>query len=369
MTRDDEAKRSPEWLNACRPVIDTIADQMMVISGGYEILMVNQAFLDSTGLAPEAVIGRRCHAVTHLSDQPCWANGEACPLERVMESGHGTVVTHVHFDGRGKPRHVEIVGSPARDKSGRVVGLIESLRDVTEEKELRDTLTQRNAELEEARLRRDQHTSAVCHELKNILNSLSLNAQVLRAPGHSPKTQRHAGFIVDEAKRLARLVEDMRDAVAIESQRFSIQRAACDLAELVRRAADECQAVAGERRLLVEIRDASVPGYWDATRVRQVLDNLIANAIKFSEPNTEIRISLERASSKVSVAVTDQGSGIPAENLPRLFQPYARARTQVPGVGLGLFLCRGIVEAHGGQISVSSVEGQGTTVSFWVPES
>lgn len=367
MSDDDRASRGPEWLGTCRPFIDSIDEQMMVISEEYQILMVNRAFLERTGLDADQVIGRRCHAVTHHSDQPCWANGEACPLQRVIETGRSTAVSHVHYDGQGKPRHVEIVGSAARDAVGRVVGVIESMRDVTEEKELREALMRRNAELEEARRRREQHTSAVCHELGNVINNLSLHARVLGGAGKSPEAQRHSKFILEESVRLGRLVEDMRDAAAIESGRFSIRPASCDLADLVRRAAAENQVSAGDRNLVVEAGEDAVAGTWDAVRLRQVMDNLISNAIKFSSPDTEVRISLTRSHARAAVSVVDRGSGIPADSMAELFKPYARAHARVPGVGLGLFLCRGIIEAHGGEIAAVSVEGKGTTMTFWLP--
>lgn len=366
MAKGDGASTAPNWLSTCRSFIDSIGDQLIVIGRDYDIMMVNSAFLESTGLSEAEVIGRHCHEITHRSKEPCWVSGCACPLATVVERGSALSVAHVHFDSAGNERHVELVGSPVRDADGKVVGIIESIRDVTMQRQLEDALTQRNAELEEARRNRDEFTSTVCHELKNILNVLSLHAQLVRSDD-ADERRRHADRIVDGSKRLARLVEDMRDAAAIESQRFTVERAPCDLAVVARQAAEERQLAASEHRIVVDADDGESCGEWDAWRLGQVLDNLLSNAVKFSPPQSEVRVVVRRDGARVSVSVRDHGTGIPRERLGELFHPYARVHAHVPGVGLGLFVSRGIVEAHGGQISADSAEGRGSTFNFWVP--
>jgi len=272
----------------------------------------------------------------------------------------------VHFDASGNKRHVDIVGSPLRSARGRLVGMIESIRDVTQKRQLEDALRQRNVDLEVARGKRDQFTSAVCHELRNILNVLSLHAHLLQS-GQGGQERGPAERIVDGVKRFTRLVEDMQDAAAIESQRFSVRRAPCDLAAVARQSAEERRLEFREHCITVDAPEDTIDGEWDAGRLRQVLDNLVSNAIKFSPPGSEVRIVVRRDAQRVSVSVSDSGPGIPPERLRELFQPYARVHTHVPGLGLGLFLSRGIIEAHGGEIRVDSIEGRGSTFSFWLP--
>lgn len=366
MVGSGDAAAAPKWLTTCRAFIDSVGDQILVVGRDHEILMVNDAFLAGTGCTEAQVSGRRCHELTHRSPVPCGMEGAGCPLDRVLETGKAVSVAHVHLDSAGRKHHVDIVGSPVRDSEGHLVAMIESIRDVTRQKELEEALTQRNAELEDERQKRDQFTSAVCHELINILNVLSLRAHLLQSdrPGD---TQRHAERIVDGSQRLARLVEDMRDAAAIESQRFTVKPGPCDLTVVTRQAAGERQLAAQEHSIVVEAPDGAIEGFWDAWRVRQVLDNLVSNAIKFSPPGSEVRIVLRREPQRVSVAIIDTGSGIPAERLGELFQPYVRAHALIPGIGLGLFVSRGIVEAHGGQIRAESNEGHGSTFTFWLP--
>lgn len=358
--------RVPKWLTRCRSFIDSVGDQMLVIGRDYQILMVNSAFLESTGLSEADILGRRCHEITHRSAEPCWVAGAGCPLAAVVDTGNSVSVAHVHFDAAGTRGHVDVIGSPLRDTDGQLVGMIESIRDVTRQKQLEEALIQRNAELEDARRKRDQFTSTVCHELKNILNVLSLHAQLIRSE-HATNTEDHADRIVDESKRLARLVDDMRDAAAIESQRFTVERGPCDLGVVARQVAEERQFADQEYRIVVDVPEGAIEGAWDAWRLRQVLDNLVSNAIKFSPPRSEVRILVRREAQRVFVSVSDAGVGIPAAKLRELFQPYVRAHAHVSGMGLGLFVARGIVETHGGEIFVHSAEGHGSTFSFWLP--
>lgn len=357
---------APAWMTSCRSFVDAVGDQIMVVGADYRITMVNAAFVKSTGLPAAEIVGRRCHEVTHRSSTPCWANGEACPLSAVLGGASSVAVSHLHVDADGREQHVEIVGASVRDADGELVGMIETIRDVTERRQLEDALRQRNAELEDARRKRDQFTSTVCHELKNILNVQGLYAQLLqRTP--DDEVQSHAAHILDGARRLARLIEDMQDASALESQRFSLRRAPCDLATLARAAAQDSQLAARGHQVACDVTGGAIEGCWDRARLRQVLDNLLANAVKFSPSSSEIRVAVRLEPARASVSVSDAGLGIPAERLPLLFQPYARAHEEHPGLGLGLFVSRGIIEAHGGALSAESIEGRGSTFTFWLP--
>ncbi|MCE9582765.1 MAG: PAS domain-containing sensor histidine kinase [Planctomycetes bacterium] len=353
-------------MTACRSFIDSLDDQIVVVGRDYEVLMANAPFLEKAGLPEADVIGRHCHEVTRHSSKPCWAAGEGCPLAGVLQGGTTISVAHVHFDAAGNKRHVEVVGSPLRDADGHFIGMIESVREVPQAKQIEESLRKRNSDLEETRRKRDQFTSTVCHELKNVMNVLSLHAQMLRNGAAEP-SQAHAGPIVDGLKRLARLVGDMQDAAEIECQRFSVRRGPCDLGAVVRQSAEEGQFASREHRITVEGPETSIDGEWDAGRLRQVLDNLVSNAIKYSPPGSEISILIRREAGRISVSVRDSGPGIASGHLRELFQPYARAHTKVPGLGLGLYLSRGIIEAHGGEIWAHSVEGRGSTFSFWLP--
>jgi len=367
MAYDDGPDGPPEWMKHCRAFIDSVGDQMLVIDRGYRLLLVNRAFIESTGLTESEIVGKRCHEVTHRSAEPCWVYGHACPLAAVLENGESVTVAHEHFAADGRIQQVDIVGSPARDGDGKIVGLIESIRDVTLQKELEAALRLRNAQLERARLKHQHFISAVCHELKNILNGVGLNAQLLKLDKQSEKTRRRGGVIVEEAKRLERLIEDMQDAAAIDTQRFSVHSQRCELLEIVRECVEARQLGSPEHQIRLTIETERIEGMWDAGRLRQVVDNLLSNAIKFSPEGGVVQVSVRREAESVRLAVEDFGIGIPEAKVTELFEPYARVHTGIPGAGLGLFLSRGIVEAHGGEIQVTSREGEGSVFEVRLP--
>ncbi len=355
------------WIDGCRSFLDAFGDQLLVIATDFRVLMANRGFLQALGLTEDQVVGRRCYELTHRSPVPCGGAGERCPLEDVIATGETTRVTHEHMDGAGAPRFVDIVGAALRDPDGRVVGIIESIRDVTRQKQLDVELRVRNAELEEARRRREEFTASICHELKNVLNVLSLNAAAMESRAVEETERKRAHLIVSQSRRLARLVEDMNDATAIETQRFSLVTAPCDLAAIVTRSV-ESQQLSTERHTILVETPGPIHGTWDGQRLSQVVDNLISNAIKYSPSGGPIHVTVTRDGREVLVSVSDRGVGIPATKLGYLFQPYARAHREITGLGLGLFVSRGIVEAHGGRIWATSEEHRGTTLVFALPQ-
>ena len=242
----------------------------------------------------------------------------------------------------------------------------------------------RAAELEELARLKDDFIATASHELKAPLASIHGYAQLLlrRLRGPAPDLAglaRGLAVIYDQAAVMAGLVDELLDASRVRAGRFEVQPAPCDLGEclssvVARLAADE------SRRVDVVLPDAPLAGQWERRRVEQVLANLIGNALKYSPAEARVVVSVVRhpfgsaqgRPGAVEVAVADRGIGIPAAELPHLFgrffrTPQAQA-SGLPGTGLGLYICRGIVEAHGGRIwAESGGEGQGATFRFTLP--
>jgi signal transduction histidine kinase len=181
------------------------------------------------------------------------------------------------------------------------------------------------------------------------------------------------GQLVRESGRLRDLAEDSTAAVHVEGEQFSIAKRREPVADLVREISEASQEVAGRLRIRVDddLRDASVVA--DRTRVLQVMRNLLSNAAKYSDAGDPIQLRVSRVDGEVSFTVTDQGPGIPKEITSRLFQRFARFRIPgketVPGSGLGLYISRRIVEAHGGRMWLASTAGAGAgaSVTFTLP--
>jgi PAS domain S-box-containing protein len=354
-------------LEHCRPFIDAVGDQVLVITTQRRVVMSNKAFLDHSGMSDDEVVGRKCHQLTHRSPVPCAGRGEYCPLDEVLATGQPARITHEHFDAEGGVQYVDIIGSPLHDAAGRVIAMVESIRDVTLQKRLEAELRLRNAELEEARRRREEFTSTICHELRNVLNVLGLNAAMLERNVSDDSENKRAKLISAETKRLARLVGDLSDAAAIDTQRFSLATQACELTALVSDRAEAQQLSTDRHTISIDAPDRPIHGTWDGERIGQVIDNLLGNAVKYSPAGGPILVVVTLEPNEVRVSITDHGDGIPEQWLPRLFEPYARAHRAVGGLGLGLYVSRGIIEAHGGRIWATSAERAGTTIVFALP--
>jgi PAS domain S-box-containing protein len=211
--------------------------------------------------------------------------------------------------------------------------------------------------------------SMVTHELRNPVTSIRGYAQLMMRRGRY--VEGAAEVMVTQAKRLERIIDDLLDVSRLEAGGLQLHREPVDLVALVRAAAEQAQALTRAHSVRVEAPDGPLVGQWDATRLQQVLHNLLSNAIKYSPDGGPIVVRVAAAAAEAQVSVTDQGIGIAPEALPKLFSRFFRtdaARTTgVQGLGLGLHICKALVEAHGGRMWVASVPGQGSTFTFTLP--
>jgi signal transduction histidine kinase len=207
----------------------------------------------------------------------------------------------------------------------------------------------------------------VSHELRNPLNSIFLCAQMLqRKPDFVGAA---AERILAKTRQMNRLISDLLDDEQILLGRFDLQRRQCDLALALRGCVEEMAALSMTHRIRMEGSD-SLPGRWDADRLCQVLCNLLSNAMKYSPNGGEVVVRLQANSDAIRLSVADQGIGIAPATIPKLFQRFYRAPAtarSVRGHGLGLYVCKQLIEAHGGTLSVSSQLGRGSTFTAVVP--
>ena len=210
--------------------------------------------------------------------------------------------------------------------------------------------------------------SMAAHELRNPLAALSGYAQILQRRGSYD--ERAVSGITSQAARLQRLIGDLLDVSRLDSGRLELRRTRADLAELARLSAEQVQASSPAHAVRVEAPPRPIEGWWDPDRISQVFDNLLSNAVKYTRDG-EIVVRVEDLGQEARVEIRDHGPGIPPEALPRLFERFYRVGSPgtsgVEGLGLGLYVTRSLVEAHGGRVQVHSVPGEGTTFSFTLP--
>src|SRR5262245_17604286 len=221
---------------------------------------------------------------------------------------------------------------------------------------------------------RDQVLGIVAHDLRNPLSTILLNAAALKR--HGPEGERRSPkrreAIHHAATRMNRLIQDLLDVSVMESGQLTIQPARLSAHEVIAKAVETQKPLASSSSLDLRIDlDRDLPDIWgDRDRLLQVFENLIGNAIKFTNAGGCITLSAASRDHQVIFRVADTGSGIAPENLPRVFDRFwqATAANRRQGAGLGLPITKGIVEAHGGRIWVESTPSRGTTFSFTVPQ-
>jgi signal transduction histidine kinase len=225
---------------------------------------------------------------------------------------------------------------------------------------------------EEATRLKEDFLSAAAHDLKTPLTTVVAQAQFLErkatrdpsAPSDLPGLQR----IVREAQRLSALVTDLLDAARMEQGRLISDREPVDLGALV--SVVTARRHSATHATEVDVRGAVV-GNYDSRRIEQLMENLIENARKYSPEATPVNVSVWQEDGEARITVQDRGIGIPAADLPRIFERFARASNvddrKFHGMGLGLYICRGIVEEHGGRIWADSEVGKGSTFHVALP--
>ncbi|HSJ16306.1 MAG TPA: ATP-binding protein [Longimicrobiales bacterium] len=221
---------------------------------------------------------------------------------------------------------------------------------------------------------RDDMLSVVSHDLGNPLSAIRIGTSLLLR-GIPPEEREHGGWyhldsIRQSAEQMERLIRDLLEVKRLEAGKVSLERGAVAIEPLLSEAAGTFREIAAQRELRIECElPEPLPPVWaDRQRVTQVLSNLLGNAVKFTPAGGVVRLRAERQRGEVVVHVSDTGCGIARDHLAHVFDRFWQARRQgTQGIGLGLTIARGIVEAHGGRIWVESEEGAGTTFSFSLP--
>lgn len=275
--------------------------------------------------------------------------------------------------GSGPDTHTRDGAAPPPDERA---ALTELARVNHELSDLQHDLARKSVELETATRELNHLLGMIAHDLRNPLGVILGFAELLNVELAASINSEQRGFLEQierSAELMLRSIDELLDFSRIESGRLDLEPKIADLAELARQnliangvlarrknIALRCRIEGAERRVQI-----------DARRIEQVLNNLIGNAIKFSYPGGEVNVTLAFGPDAVTIVVADRGTGIPKEQLERLFTPLAgkgrRGTADEPSTGLGLAICRRIVEAHRGTICVESAEGAGAKFIVTIP--
>ncbi|MCP3099837.1 PAS domain-containing protein [Myxococcus sp. K15C18031901] len=254
-----------------------------------------------------------------------------------------------------------------------IVGVGVVVVEVTEEYRAQKERERLLREAQEAIRVRDDFLSIAAHELKTPLTPLKLHLQMMKqqAAAGRPPREHHVDKALAQVSRLAVLIHDLLDATRIQAGRLELKHEPVSLQALVRDVLAQNAAPGQGHTLEHEEPAEPLVVLGDPGRLAQVLTNLLENAFKYSPTGGAVRVTLERKGDEAVVSVRDQGIGIPEDQRTQLFERLFRARNApisgFGGLGLGLYICRDIVERHGGRIWVDSELGQGSTFHFTLP--
>jgi signal transduction histidine kinase len=252
----------------------------------------------------------------------------------------------------------------------------EADRELAEELGLRAALAVENARLYDAARgatrARDDMLGVVSHDLRNPIHTVFMSAAFLLEllPEEMRMERTQVGIIRRAAERANRLIQDLLDISHIESGRLSLHKTRFPAAAIAHEALEQGQmaAVQGGVALARGSMDTEAAVCVDRDRVVQALGNLLGNALKFTPAGGRVAVSVDADADSVCISVADNGPGIAPEQVPHLFDRYWQAnRADRRGVGLGLSIVKGIAEAHGGDVKVRTVPGEGTTFTLVLP--
>lgn len=393
--RNEELQSSNIFMES---MFDAIRDPMTVLDKEGNIIQVNKVAMDTYG---ENIVGKKCYCVYKGRESIC----DNCPTMKAIETL--LPATAEHYVERDK-KHVFIASYPILDNEGKLKSIIKIVRDITEQKKLEkelhaytvnlektveertrdlkttnEELKQRSFEIEKANeeLRsldnmKDSMIRDVTHELKSPVAQVQMAIDLWIGEVNKEKMDKEKGkrlnkIIDDNIQRLKKTIQSILDLSVLESGRVAYQKENLDLEELINQVTAGLKLLAEKKKLSLTTRipDKLPEVLGDRTEITRVISNLIDNAIKYSESG-EIVVSALRRPRKIEISVKDQGIGLitPKGNYDKLFDRFFQERPSSEGSGVGLAICKKIVEAHGGKIWVECEgKGKGTTFKFTLP--
>jgi PAS domain S-box-containing protein len=256
----------------------------------------------------------------------------------------------------GKEIPVIVNASPIHNGNGEILGAVVIMHDIGPIKDLER--------------KREEWTALVAHDLRQPLSAVIVALEALaRRVGSGPARDR-AVRAVTSARRIDRMIDDLLEVSRLEARRLELALSPTDLVALVQAAVEPFEQEGDQQKVTFTARDDIPQVQADAHGIQRVVENLLSNARKYGTPGTAIEVTVERVDAEVRVGIRNRGQGIPSEDLPVIFERFERGRAQggkVRGQGLGLYIAKALVQAHGGRIWVESVPGETTRFWFTLP--
>ncbi len=329
----------------------SVPDLMAILDTQHRIVRVNKAMADRLGLTPEQCIGQHCYEAVHGLPNP----PDFCPHTLTCRDGkeHTTDVHEPRLGG-----DFQVSTTPIYDRRGVITGSIHVARDITERKRAEQI--------------KDEFIGMVSHELKTPLTVVMGALHTATASGITEKeSQELLQDAIEGTNALAGIIENLLELSRSQANRLELRTEHADLDQIARNVLQQLHSKSTLHRLKVDLPEGLPAIVADPVRVERILFNLVENAIKYSPKGGEVRISVCQKGDDLVVCVSDRGPGISPDNQKKLFQSFEQlgvnSRGAIHGVGLGLRVCRTLVEAHSGRIWVESELDKGSSFYFTLP--
>ncbi len=343
-------------------ILESVGDGIFGMDLEGRLTFINQAAARALGYAPEQLTGRAVHEVIHHShaDGTPYSKATSPILQAMHRSESVRMRDEVFWRQDGVSFPVEYSANPLIEE-GHISGMVVAFQDVTERRRLEKM--------------KDEFISTVSHELRTPLTSLRASLGLISSGSLDKRPEKQRQMVemaIGNCDRLVRLVNDILDFDSVERGRLPLHRQPVEAVDLLRRAADVAHNTATQAHIGFRIDAQPGQVLADEERILQVLNELVANAIKFSPPETVIRLAAQPlGAGEVCFVVEDQGRGIAPEKLERIFDRFQQGDASdsraLGGTGLGLALCRSIIEQHQGRIWAESAPGKGSRFLFTLP--
>jgi PAS domain S-box-containing protein len=359
-------------------VLAAIPDGITVLDSNARLIYANDAAARATGFA-SATEMMRAPADDIIRRFQMWDETgrrvapDDLPSRLALSGKRNSKLLRYRLHDGHVDRWVSLEAVPITDERGRVERVVNVMRDVTSERRVELENVRLVGEAQEALRAREDLLAIVSHDLRNplgvVLASTALLLKSNLPPDKQERARRQVEAIQRAGNRMNRLIRDLLDFASIQAGRLSVSLRPQDVAAMVNEVLEVTEPLAAGKSLRLTSDVApDLAIRCDHDRVIQLFSNLVGNAVKFTNEGGAISVRAVPDGDVVRFSVTDTGPGISAEELPHVFDRYYQAqRRNRDGIGLGLSIARGIVEAHGGRIWVESEEGKGSTFFFTLP--
>lgn len=361
----ESAQEAWEQTEELQALLENVAEGVAVMDRDGRFSMMNRAARDLIGLPPD--FAGTPESFSAAGVQVLRLDGTPVPDEKWTRS---RILRGERFTGRevvfvlpnGAKKKVSIGGSSVKDRAGKVTKAIFVLHDVTELRRLEEM--------------REEYLSLISHDLRNPLTVIQGHAQSIhketermeRAGWHG-QSRRSAELILASAQRMNRMIRDLLESVRLESGQLHLKKRPVSIRQLISELLEREATIIEWRRVRLEFPEEVLPVQADPDCLERILINLVSNALAYSPEGGDIVLRVERMGDELLISVVDHGAGIPEDDLPHIFERLYRVKRErwPGGIGLGLHICKLLVEAHGGRIWVQSRLGEGSTFYVALP--